>query len=372
MDKFRIEFVVKASEDPKTNNICITSIMNAGRIFLIPEPLQPVRLHDEVIKTKIYQKVKATLQKRHDKRQVWIAMTQDLYNTYVDEEGNMQFKGYLLEEIAVETPQTSSFEVETLKTFIEKFTDVKKEYNPNNLTNLSEKLVLEKFTAKMSNVSQWINNFESECNRLGIEEDTKKIEVLRLYLDESCIDWYSSMLIKHTISSGWSIWKKALCETYADKSWSPIRYAILFKYKQGSLLEYALKKEKLLLEINRLMDKSTLIDLIATGLPNFIADKIDRSNLKETEDLFKNIRGLEHLIKKQIVGKTMVGLENKNKERNAIRPCRICEKQNKGNRYHPESVCWFKDRENNQKKEQIRSVNNSELEIQLNEIDPKN
>lgn len=38
------------------------------------------------------------------------------------------------------------------------------------------------------------------------------------------------------------------------------------------------------------MDILTLIDLIATGLPNFIADKIDRNDLKETKDLFNNIR----------------------------------------------------------------------------------
>lgn len=91
--------------------------------------------------------------------------------------------------------------------------------------------------------------FEAECTRLGIDEDTKKIEALRLFLDESCLDWHSSMLIKYTTNSEWSIWKDNFCETYADREWSPVRYAILFRYKQGSLLEYAIKKERLLLEI---------------------------------------------------------------------------------------------------------------------------
>lgn len=66
-------------------------------------------------------------------------------------------------------------------------------------------------------------------------------------------------------------------------------------------------------------------------------------------------------------------MENKTKEKNVDRPCRICEKQKKGNRYHPEDVCWFKNEDNNHyKREAIRSVNNSELEIELNEINPKN
>lgn len=159
-----------------------------------------------------------------------------------------------------------------------------------------------------------------------------------------------------------------------NKGWSPIRYAILFKYRQGSLLEYALRKERLLLEINKLIDKPTLIDLIVTGLPNFIADEIDRNRLKDTEDLFSSIRGLEHLMNKRVVDKKVTDSESKIKEKNLKdRPCRICEKEKKGTRYHSESVCWFKNRDSDRsKKEPIRSVNNSELEMSLNEIDPKN
>jgi len=81
------------------------------------------------------------------------------------------------------------------------------------------------------------------------------------------------MITKHTIDSGWSVWKKSLSETFADKSWSPIRYDNNFKYIQRSMLEYALKKDRLLLEINKSIDIQTLIYLIATSLPNFITDK---------------------------------------------------------------------------------------------------
>lgn len=79
--------------------------------------------------------------------------------------------------------------------------------------------------------------FEAECTRVGINEDIQKIQVLRLFLDDSFQDWYSSMLIKYTVNSEWSIWKNNFCETYATKGWTPIRYAFLFKYRQGSLLE---------------------------------------------------------------------------------------------------------------------------------------
>jgi len=41
---------------------------------------------------------------------------------------------------------------------------------------------------------------------------------------------------------------KNVCNTFANKGWSPIRHALAFKYQVGLLLEYALKKEKLLME----------------------------------------------------------------------------------------------------------------------------
>lgn len=371
MDKLRFEFVVKPSEDPKTNIICLTSLTDVRNYtYLLPEALQSVKLHETLVKTQAYKKVRNTLQKRHDKRQVWITLTPEISQEYIDEDGNICFKGYLLEEIPPEQQQTPSAGISevTLTKILESFVETKKDIsNLKSIRKLSEKIVIEKFNRLTSNVSQWIEIFERECIRNCIDEDSMKIEALRFFIEDSCLDWYSSMLIKYTVDSQWLIWKENFCETFAARGWSSIRYAILFKYKQGSLLEYALKKEKLLLEINKLMDKPTLIDLIATGLPNFIADKIDRSNLKETKDLFNNLRGLEHLVFKSVIYKR-TKYENKTKEN-----CKNCEKENKGIRYHPESICWFKTKTSDRPKGySIKNVNNYELETELNEINPKN
>lgn len=62
MEKLRFEFMIKASEDPKSNTICIISITDTNKnIFLFPEKLQPAKLHDTVTKTQAFQKAKATL-----------------------------------------------------------------------------------------------------------------------------------------------------------------------------------------------------------------------------------------------------------------------------------------------------------------------
>lgn len=250
MERIKFEFVVNPGEDPKTNVVCITSIMDTDEhTSLIPEQLQPVKLHDEVIKTQVFQKVRITLQ-RHEKRQVWISVSPELQNTYSDKDGNMQFKGYLLETITSKTQQhvfSSETSTETLSRIFENFAELKKEKIQCNLKSLSENFVIDKFTRKTSSVTQWMVIFEAECTHIGINEDIQKIQVFRLFLDDSCQDWYSSMLIKYRVNSKCSIWNNNFCETYANKGWTPIRYAFLFKYRQGSLLEYALKKERLLL-----------------------------------------------------------------------------------------------------------------------------
>ena len=94
------------------------------------------------------------------------------------------------------------------------------------------------------------------------------------------------------------MWKKNFCKTFANKGCSSIRYILSFRYQTGSLLEYAIKKEKLLLQISKSMDKRTFVDLIASGLPNFICDKINRETVTENQDLYNEIGNLEHLINK--------------------------------------------------------------------------
>lgn len=133
------------------------------------------------------------------------------------------------------------------------------------------------------------------------------------------------------------------------------------------MLDYALKKERILLEMNKAIDNSTLIDLIAVGLPEFITDKINRKNLNTPKDLYTELGSLEHLIKKKSTNK-----ENPEKKQQK-HPCKICEKKGKMNRYHPESTCWFKTNEKDGKdKNQIKVVNNTEIESELVETNTKN
>lgn len=68
--------------------------------------------------------------------------------------------------------------------------------------------------------------------------------------------------------------------TFANKGWNTVTYALSFRYKEGLLIDYAMKKERLLLDMNKDIDSKTLIALIATGLPEFILNKLGREEYK--------------------------------------------------------------------------------------------
>lgn len=376
MEKLRFDFTMKSMADGKTNVICITSIATpSGQVFGIPVEYQPVNLHKVITTTPNYTRVKNSLVKTHQTRKIWITVTEEISKTYLDEEQNLQFNDCYLEEISeqpVSYESTSSDSNHMLEKLLEKLQEQKQQKpEKQNLGKIAKDFIIEKFNGRNSNALQWIKDFNKECERFQINEDKQKIEILKNFLENASVDWYSCMLMKLTVQSEWSKWEKNFCETFANKGWSSTRYALAFKYQSGSLLEYALKKEKLLLEVRKTVDTGTIIDLIAFGLPNYVADKIDKETLQRTEDLYNEIRKLEHLVMKNKYEKrnSSYNLDNKGKKIDEKKPCPICLNEKKGKRFHPEDSCWFKEKN---KKAVVKTVNNSELEIELNEKNPKN
>ncbi|CAK1542647.1 unnamed protein product [Leptosia nina] len=249
MERLRFDFTVKSTTDGKTNLIFITSIATPnGQVFEMPADYQPANLHGVITATPNYTKVKKSLIKRNQTRRIWISLTEEISKTYLDEEENLQFQDVYLEEIS---DQPSSVEPkplgsnQKLEKLLEKLLEEKEQIPvKQNLGKIAKDFIIEKFYGRNSNASQWIKDFNKECERFQIKEDKKKIEILKNFLENSSIDWYSCMLIKLTIESEWKQWENNFCETFANKGWSSTRYALGFKYQAGSLLEYAIKKEK--------------------------------------------------------------------------------------------------------------------------------
>lgn len=303
MAKLQFECEMAADEDPKSSTIIIKSITDEdGKKFHIPQCYQSYKQHPELIKLPEFKKVANTLKKRGQCRNVWIKLNDEILPLYKDESGNMVVKDFFLADISTPeqtAPSTSAKQVdETLMKLHEKLCDREeptKESKNRNQNKLCEKFVLDKFEGKKGSANQWLQTYESECDRLSIKSDVEKIEALRLFLDDTVKDWFNSMLIKHTLNSEWRTWKEKFLQTFTNKGWSSVTYALNYKYLTGSILEYALKKEHLLLESNKNMDNRTLLDLIADGLPTFVRNKIDRQDTTTPVILFSELRKYENM-----------------------------------------------------------------------------
>ncbi|XP_044759164.1 uncharacterized protein LOC123316917 [Coccinella septempunctata] len=226
MSKLRFTFEVKPSQDGKSNHIAVTSINTEdGRIFLIPEDFQVAFFHKEICATKNFTIIKNTLKRRHQYRNVWIALTEDIKKTYFDEDGNMVFMDMYLDEANQQISNCSSNTTQILDEsnpmvkILEKLVKNQEKQKKQNVRQAAERFVLEKYDGRTTDSYQWLEVFEKECDRFEITDDREKIEIFRLFLEKSCVDWYNSMMIKLTFDSEWSDWRKNFCQTYANKGW---------------------------------------------------------------------------------------------------------------------------------------------------------
>lgn len=109
--------------------------------------------------------------------------------------------------------------------------------------------------------------------------------------------------------------------------------------------------------MRRTIDIGTLLDLIAAGLPEFILNRIDREALLDTVDLFNEVSKFEHMVnKRNFVAKGKYGNPRAQTKNEDKIPCKICEKLNKGNRYHSGSSCWFRTKEDDKWKKMLSNM----------------
>ncbi|KAI4481610.1 hypothetical protein M0802_013891 [Mischocyttarus mexicanus] len=365
MEKLMFEFRMKGSTDGKTTIPCVTSISTPrGQTYSIPEHLQPLILHTGLAKSQEATRVKKALKKRNQFKKIWIPLTEELSETYMDKVENLIFEDEHLDEKTEEDIKTiDDIKDERIRKLMEKLLEEKKQ-NPviRNLNEVAKEFIIDKFDGKNLNASQWLEEFEKECERFRIREDSKKIEILKFFLEKTSIDWYTCMLLKYSVESRWGNWKEDFCESFESKNWFLIESAYTFKYQTGTLQEYAMKKERLLLQVRKSIDTHTLIDLIVIGLPGSVKKNINRGTIENTKDLCNELNRLEGTI---IRKKNYTSSRPNQEDRTA---CKICEKKNKKH-FHAEENCWFKDKTG--KPSQVRSFkNNTILNIEIYDTDP--
>jgi len=110
MEKLKFTFSVKTHiEDLKSNMIVLTSIMtHENKCYAMPEQYQLMEYHKELTATTVFKQIQTTLKKKGQTRRMWIKLSEATLKLYRDEEGNMVFKNYVLEELRMETPATTT------------------------------------------------------------------------------------------------------------------------------------------------------------------------------------------------------------------------------------------------------------------------
>lgn len=115
----------------------------------------------------------------------------------------------------------------------------------------------------------------------------------------------------------------------------------------GSLLDYALKKEKLLLQTEPTMSDRSRINHIVVGLPFYIQDRLDKEEIQTTEQLMNQLRRYTQAYPKK-KGDEIKSSSDRTKrdtsssERKGFmekRPCTICQSKGYPGRYHPLDLC---------------------------------
>lgn len=380
MSKYQLYIIAEASSTAEKTTILKLKYIRSiddETWHSFPDDSQPLNLHKGLLEISSIKNIGNAIKTRGQYRKVNVVLTPEIEKNYKDEAGNFLYNNFLLSEYnpppmkQIESKENFSELTACLTKIVEKKDDPLKE--------IMKHFLIEKFTTKNKNVIAWLDSFEQEANRFKLT-GSKLIEVFRLCLDQSMNDWFSSAQKRIGITAEWNSWKEDLISTFHDLSWSPIRFAFNFRHMNGSYVDFVVKKERLLLDLDHDIPHLIMLNLIVLGLPVSIQNTLNRETVTNLKDLIKKLKKfdrntssdevhMKNLSNKlpKLPDKTVKPSKTTSTEK---KPCSFCEKNNKGIRFHPEHVCWFRDKPS----DKIRIVNNVQLEDELNSVvtDPKN
>jgi len=248
--------------------------------YLFPDALQLPNIHAELIKLPIIAKGLSQLKVRGKIRELNVSLPEEIAQVYFDEEGNAYFKETFLDVAAVVPPVVSPSADSARST-------------PRSL---AKDIVLEKFVGKNQNPEPWLKQFESECLRLGVPQN-RYTETFRLFLESnSALDWFAIQLDSLGLDAQWSVWRAQFVEDFSPKGWSGIISAYSYRYIGGSLIDFALKKFRLLIDADSELTESSRINLVVLGLPENVRNKLDKRNVISQSDFISELQSLEYLV----------------------------------------------------------------------------
>ncbi|BES88820.1 Hypothetical protein NTJ_15625 [Nesidiocoris tenuis] len=375
MSKYQLYIVAEASTTgEKTTVLKLKRIRSASEEiwYRFPDDLQGLASHKNITELPPVKSAINSIKARGQFRTVNVIFSPEIEGCYRDDAGNFTFQNFLLSEVAAQPKEPDAAPeagLTQLVTCLNKLIAKK----DDSLNEIMKHFMVGKFSTRNKNVQAWVKEFEREVNRFSLNGPTV-IEVFRLCLDQSMSDWFATAQKKLGIEADWDTWKESLISTFSDDSWTPVRFAYSFRYMTGSFVDFVVKKERLLLDLDHEIPEQIILNLIVLGLPVRIQNELSRSSVGSIRLLISKLKKFDHDSSSRRFG-SMERVENRDQTPKTFEtsgklqkapaseekhPCPICEKGKRGTRYHPESKCWFKDTN------KIKAVNNLEIETELN------
>jgi hypothetical protein len=364
--KFHIAAETGIAAKTTVMNIKTIQIIGSEEVYVFPPECQAVVNQPELAKNSIIANAVKSLKKRGQFRNLGITLDENLKNIYLDSEGNVCYRGQYLDE----APKQKFFSNVTIPE------------KKRSLQSLTKDMILDKFVGKNQNATMWLQTFVRECTRMDILE-TQYAEVLRLFLDGQATDWYSATFKLLGITETWEKWSESFLENFVQKGWYDIVFAYSYRYFSGSLSEYALKKLNLLIDADPSLTEKSRINFIVVGLPPFIRNRLNRTDIKDHGDLMTELSHLESIVNRPrnrnniMSFKTREGNQQKRQEDGTgnykniseRKTCTICERIGFPGRHHSETLCRNRNFEKNNSvnSKNVKVTNNTELEDIINE-----
>ncbi|XP_072393540.1 uncharacterized protein [Diabrotica undecimpunctata] len=376
----RICMAIEAnSSDSKKNVYKFKWLQPTGSRFYyeIPFEKQLQIDHSELFHLKKVKNILASMKTRGSFRTCTIALEDNLKEIYFDSDGDVVYQSEYLQQTLLPVYE----KIETAEQFpsfaelLQKFNDTNlPKVEKKNLKKIKDDFVLRNFDGNNVPMNSWLKTFESECLRCEVVADEDKILILRLFLDGIAKEWFESKIITLGLDNSFEVWKINFLDSFCETGWHNHRQAYSFRYIGGSIVDYAFRKENLLLNIKNDFPIDILIDLIVTNLPIYIQDNINRADVTTMEKLVGELRKLESLVIKK---KNKLETKPNFYQKSTIIPeeqkttCQYCDRKGFPGRFHLEAICRLKQKDKKVTKENklndVKYTNNIAIQETLNE-----
>ena len=144
----------------------------------------------------------------------------------------------------------------------------------------------------------WLEQFEFYTKG---QESFEKIMMLREFVSGVARVWYDSAMAARGSSSPWSDWRESFLLTFASDHLREAELASKYTYKEesGSLVEYLLEKQRLVLRANPETTDRSMVQAILLGLPFYLRQQFKLLRSNTVKDIMENVSAVsERFVKK--------------------------------------------------------------------------